>query len=98
MRRNYRNRRSRRRPVEQDRQKFSENFGLEFNEDRYAFATDEFWRARKQRKRIVGSYMPHKIEGRLVGMPHRETVWVVFINGFLRDAFLGKCRREGLIE
>ena len=98
MRRNYRNRRRHRRPVEQDRQQYSENFGLAFNADGFAIATDEFWRARKQRKQLTWSYMPQKLEGRLVGKPHLETVWVVFVSRFARDAFEGKCYKEGLVE
>lgn len=74
------------------------NFGLKFNDDGYAIATDAFWQARKQRKRNTWSYQPKKIEGRLVGKPHLKEVWVVFVHRFAREAFEGKCYAEGLIE
>ena len=72
-----------------------DNYGLKFNDDRYAIATPEFWEAWHANGKKIGSYTPAKVPASAIGLPGNRMVWIVFVNGDLRRGFLDQLCIDG---
>ena len=71
------------------------DYGLEFNEDRYAIATPAFWKAWHANGKKVGMYAPAEVPASAIGLPGNRMVWVVFVNADVRRGFLDKLCIDG---
>lgn len=74
------------------------NYGLKFNDDRYAIATPAFWEAWHANGKKVGNYMPARVPASAIGLSGNRMVWIVFVNGDLRRGFLDKLCIDGKME
>ena len=64
------------------------DYNLEFNADRYAIATPTFWEAWHANGKKVGMYAPARVPASVIGLPGNRLVWIVFVNGDVRQGFL----------
>lgn len=74
------------------------DYGLEFNEDLYAIATPAFWEAWHANGKKVGMYAPARVPASAIGLPGNRFIWIVFVNGNVRQGFIDKLYIDGKME
>ena len=74
------------------------DYGLKFNDERYAIATPAFWEAWRANGKKVGNYVPARVPASAIGLPGNRWVWIVFVNGDIGQGFIDELCISGKME